>query len=68
MPKKLIKNISFRNNDAEIMLMEHANSKRNFSEWVKQKLEEDMGIAKVNAKIETSVEVISEIVIDDNMF
>lgn len=68
MPKKLIKNVSFRNNDDEVRLMEHANGKRNFSEWVKQKLEEDMDGAVVSVKFETPVEVGSEIVIDENMF
>lgn len=42
MSKKLLKNVSFRNNKDELKLLEHANSKRNFSEWVKQKLEEDL--------------------------
>ena len=70
MSKKLIKNISFRNNESEIRLMEYANSKRNFSEWVKQKLEEEMmGTVKVSAKIEIPiVEVGNEIVIDDTLF
>lgn len=42
MPKKILKNVSFRDNDDELKLLKHANSKRNFSEWVKQKLEEDL--------------------------
>jgi len=70
MQKKLIKNVSFRNNDAEIMLMEHANSKRNFSEWVKQKLEEDMTNVRIGEPnpVEKPVENQVDINIDDNLF
>jgi len=68
MQKKLIKNVSFRNNESEIRLMEHACSKRNFSEWVKQKLEDDMLLN--NAKIVTeklAAESIT-ITVDENLF
>lgn len=62
MSKKLIKNISFRQNEDEIRLLEHANSKRNFSEWVKQKLEEDL-FNRPPVHIEKPI----EIEIDDNL-
>jgi len=68
MPKKLIKNVSFRNTESEIRLMEHASRKRNFSEWVKQKLEEDMvtADAKVTAEKPADEQVVIDI--DDNLF
>jgi len=68
MSKKLIKNVSFRNTESEIRLMEHASSKRNFSEWVKQKLEEDMGIASVKVKAEKPADEQITINVDDNLF
>ena len=58
MPKKLLKNVSFRDNDGERELYNHAGTKRNFSEWVKVKLEEDMRGTPVAEKIE----------VDDGLF
>jgi hypothetical protein len=62
MPKKLLKNVSFRHTEDEIKLLDHANSKRNFSEWVKQKLEEDLFSRRV------VVENKDNIVVDESLF
>lgn len=56
--KRVIKPISF-NTHEEMDLLEHANSIQDFSNWVKDKIREDMGKAKAKlrkAKAETTAE------------
>lgn len=68
MSKRLLKNVSFRDNEAELRLLDHANSKRNFSEWVKQRLEEDM-LGRIEIpKTEPVVDPVDKIVVDDKLF
>lgn len=62
-----MKNVYFRDSEAEIKLFKHASTKRNFSEWVKLKLEEDMQGTKVSY-IEEPKEEKPKIDVDDNMF